>query len=290
MHPDLFTLPGTATTITSYGFLVGLALLLGWLLSLAWAKADKLPADMLGTAYVLSAAFGVLGARGLWLVQHPDAWEGPASLVQLANGDLSAGGGLVLGVAVSLLFCLRRGIPFFAWADCAAPTFLLGVALDRVGAFLAGTKGGIYVDPAFPLGVRFPAGSPVYAFQVRTMGPLHLDPELSLPVHPVQLYTAGVAVLGFGLALWLRSRRRASGVVAAFVLGWYGLVRMVVEDAFRTDPSPILAGRVTLGQASAAVLAVVAFALAASRLRLAASSPKRARQWEGGPWSDNLDP
>ena len=60
MHPILFNVG--ETPIHAYGFLIAVALILGWVISLRLARADKLPADLLGTAYVLSVGAGLLGA------------------------------------------------------------------------------------------------------------------------------------------------------------------------------------------------------------------------------------
>ncbi|MGB1699100.1 MAG: prolipoprotein diacylglyceryl transferase [Nannocystaceae bacterium] len=285
MNPELLTIPGTEIVIPSYGFLVGVGLALGWLSSLRRAQADRLPADDLGTAYVLSVVFGTFGARALWLLQHPDKIEGLASFVQLTAGTFATGGGLVLGVTASVVFCARRGIPFYAWADCAAPAVMLALALERVGALMAGTGFGNLIDAASPLAVRFPADSPVYAYQRSALEGLHLEETVSLPVHPVQLY--GAAALGFAVlvcAVW-RSRRAFSGQIACFALGAFASIRMLLEDPFRADRSPEVFGPVRLGQASAVAIILVAAAIYLRRRGQARTSPGSLRQWEGGRWS-----
>jgi len=46
MHPVLFTIPGLESDVQAYGLLMGLALLVGWWLTLRFARADRLPAGL----------------------------------------------------------------------------------------------------------------------------------------------------------------------------------------------------------------------------------------------------
>lgn len=285
MRPELLTIPGVDWVVPSYGFLVGLGLVLGWLSSLRRARADRLPYEELGTAYVLTVVFATFGARGLWLLQHPDQMTSMASLFQLTAGTFATGGGLALGVGVSLVFCARRGIPFYAWADCAVPAVLLALALERFGAFMAGTGFGNLIDPASPLAVRFPADSPVYAFQRAALDGLHLEAHASLAVHPVQLYGAAAFGLAAATCVLLRKRRRFSGQIACFALAGFAVIRMVLEDPFRADRSPEVFGPVRLGQVSALLLIVVAVGIYRRRARQFAAAPAAVRQWEGGRWT-----
>ena len=190
-----------------------------------------------------------------------------------------------MGVCASLVFCARRGVPFFAWADCAAPAALLALALERVGAFLAGTGFGNLIDPAHPLGVRFPAGSPVYAFQAVALEGLHLEQDASLAVHPVQLYGAVAFFCAAGVCAVWRSHRRFSGQIACFALTAFVAVRMLLEDPFRADRSPEVLGPVRLGHATAAVFIAIAAIIYLRRARLERTHPGSLRRFEGGRWS-----
>jgi prolipoprotein diacylglyceryltransferase len=111
MHPVLFSLGDTP--ISAYGFLIAVALILGWVLSLKFARDDKLPADLLGTNYVVSVAAGLLGGRAMWLTQNRDGtvaeWIG--ELIVLEAGGLSGFGGVLVGLIVTGLLCQNKKIP-----------------------------------------------------------------------------------------------------------------------------------------------------------------------------------
>lgn len=287
MHPTLFEIPGLETGVQSYGVCVGLALVVGWVLALRLARADRLPADRLGTAYVLSVGVGLFGARAVFLAQHPDRIEGIDSFVQLQAGGLAAGAGILISAAVSALYCARRGIPFWAWADAAAPAMVFGLALERLGAFLAGADFGILAgaggDPWWA--VSFPAESPAWTYQRNTVTGLRIPTDRSLPVHPVQLYGASAALVGVALAAALRRRRTFSGQVATFLLAFHVVARLAFEDPFRAAASPESLAAMPVRHLGAAAIVVAALVLYLTRRARARAEPGRLEQWKGGPWT-----
>ena len=289
MHPVLFSL--RETPIHAYGFLIAVALIIGWVTSLKFARDDKLPADQLGTNYVLSVAAGLVGGRAMWLAQNRDGTPSEllGQMIQLEAGGLSGFGGVLVGLLVTVLLCQSKKVPSWAWLDCAAPAFLLGVLLERVAAFLSGTDFGHYVDPSFFMSVQYPAGSPVFEIQRRDLTGLRIGTEQSLTVHPSQLYAAAAAAVGLVIALVIRSRRQYSGQVALFVLGFYGIVRYVIEDPFRYDATPEVLGPISLAQATGAVLVAMVISAHVSRLRKLADDPSSMVQWTGGPWTPGAE-
>lgn len=289
MHPVLFSIGDVP--IHAYGFLIAVALIVGWVTSLKFARDDKLPADQLGTNYVISVAAGLLGGRAMWLMQNRDGTlsELLGAMIQLEAGGLSGFGGVLVGLIVTGLLCQRIKVPTWAWLDCVAPAFLLGVVLERVAAFLSGTDFGHYVDPSFFLAVNFPAESMVYEIQRRDLTGLRMGTEQSLPVHPSQLYAASAAAVGALLSFVIRSRRRYSGQVALFAIGYYGIVRYVIEDPFRYDATPEMLGPLSLGQITAIVLVAIVVAAHVSRSNKLAEDPAGMVQWMGGPWTPGVE-
>jgi phosphatidylglycerol---prolipoprotein diacylglyceryl transferase len=287
MHPVLFSLG--ETPIHAYGFLIAVALILGWILSLQLARADKLPADQLGTGYVVAVGGGLLAARAMWLFSNREQFDGVASLIQLQAGGLSGFGGVLTGLIIAGVYCQNKKIPPWAWLDCVAPAFLLGVVLERVGAFLAGADFGVYVDPDCFLAVQFPVDSPVYDVHRRDLTGLRIPADRSLTVHPSQLYAAAAAALGVGLSFLIRARRSYSGQVALFGIGFYAAVRYLIEDPFRYDVTPELAGPVTLGHVTGVVVIAVVIGVHFVRRSKLADAPASVIQWTGGPWTPGAE-
>ncbi len=291
MHPVLFTVPGLDWEVQAYGFFLGLALILGWTVALRLAHADRLPAQILGTSYVLGAAVGVFGARAGWLFQHTERFESWQSLVQLQPGGMAPFAGIVLGLTVTAMHAQRRGkCPPMPWFDCIAPAYALGVGLERIGAFLAGSSFGTYVGPGFPLGVTYPRDSLAFAWhRSHLQDLLSADAASSLAVHPAPVYGLGLAAVGLGVCVWLRKRRTFSGqVFLGFAIYWL-LARTVIEDWFRADHEAGVFGPLAAGQLSALVL--VAVLIPVYRAWAAKGETDRAAvvHWKGGPWTPTDD-
>ena len=285
MRPVLFEFSSLGLSLRSYELCLAFGLLLGWVLSLARAKQDKLPTETMGVAYLVTALSGVLGARGLWLVQHPDHFAGPLSLLQLQAGEMALFGALLAGGIASAAYVSRQGVPPAAWFDCLGPALLVGLALEGIGAFLAGTDFGLY-SPELAWGVRFPPASPAHAFQRATLDGVIAPTSSALAVHPTQLYGVALAVVGLFLAHRLKMRRGFSGQIAAFCFAWFALARMVVQEMFTARRNSIeVMGLDIIVVAGLFFVLVAGFGYRQMSLRAARDpKPDAYRLWLGGPW------
>lgn len=258
MRPILFEIPGLGWPLQSYGVAMGGALLVAWAVALRQARRDGLPSEALGMIFVFAAFAGIVGARGVWLLQHPSAG---GSLFNLAAGGLSIAGGVLAAILVSAIGCARQGISTLAWLDAVAPGFAAGLTIEALGAYLAGAEFGRYVAPGdfgYALSVSFPAGTPVHDYHQHLMAGLPtFTAEVSAPVHPVQLYAAAMGIVILAIAVLVRRRRRYVGQVTLAVLAAFVVARLVIEDPLRFDASPQISGFLRLGHVSAGGLLLV---------------------------------
>ncbi|MCA9656007.1 MAG: prolipoprotein diacylglyceryl transferase [Myxococcales bacterium] len=278
MHPVLVGLP-------SYGLMLALALLLGWSVMQSLGRRDHLPPGRMSTAYVLGAGFGLFGARLGWILSRPNDQAAQAELVAIHGDELAPFLGLMMGAVVSGLYLARRRIPIAAGYDVAAPALAAVAIVERLGALLAGTGYG-RVAPELPWAIQFPAGSPAFLDHQRNLeGLLPVGAEHSLPVHPTQIYGMLLAGVTLAVALWLRKHRSFSGQVVLGTGIAHLVGRALIEDWFRADAGPAMAGPLSSGQLSAVVLIVALGVVMWARARLSARSPAAYRPWEGGRWS-----
>jgi phosphatidylglycerol:prolipoprotein diacylglycerol transferase len=288
MSPVLFTVPGSDWEVSSYGFFLGLALVVGWILSLALAGRDRLPTDRLGTSYVVAVAFGLLAGRGAWLLQHPEDWTGFASLIAVttpSQGGLVPFVAIAAGLVVAAMHVQRMRVPVLAWFDAVAPAIALGLALERIGALLAGLGHGRYA-PDFALAIRFPIDSPAFVEQRRTLANLlPVGAVESLPVYPTQIVAALVGLVALAVGLQLRKHRRFGGQVFLAVAMVLVLGRNFVEEPLRADRAEASVGPASNGQAGAVLLLLGLVALYRTYAQRAVAGEPGARPWEGGKWS-----
>lgn len=148
--------------------------------------------------------------------------------------------GALLAVVVALLLLRwrwrsrRPRVSTAVLADALAPSVAIGAALVRLGCLAYGCCFG---TPAqVPWVVRFPAHSPAWNAHVAAgwIGP---RAEMSLPVHPLQIYFILLSLASGALALWLRMRKACAGESALAFLAADGLGKWALES-LRHDPLP----------------------------------------------------
>lgn len=224
MQPVLaFAVGGMSVAITSYRLMFFAAALatFGIGLLVAWHRGAA-PGHV---AICLAAAALVapIGAR-LWdaATKWPAYAADPSLLTSTSLHGMSLYGGLFSAAAVAAVASRPLGLNLARLADSVAPALGVGIALMRVGCFLAGCCFGKTTD--LPWGVTFPAGSDAHVYQMLNDGHLFslAGPK---PVHPTQLYELLAALIAVGIAAVLIRRRAPDGVPFLAAIAWY--------DAFR---------------------------------------------------------
>lgn len=253
MKPALFNFPH----ISSYSVLLLAAFLFSWMLARRRTERFGIRGSDLDNICLILPLAGLFGARLFARLFYEKAPFIEA--IQFWKGDgLVFYGGFVVCLAAIIVYGLVRRISLIHLADCMAPSLMLGLALGRVGCFLAGCCwGDLCVDrnqlaqipnqvtveqvqtvPAvsqsgWPLAVTFPMKSAAARQQVM-LGLIPESAPRSLPVHPVQLYEAvGAALLAILLHVASRRRVGAGSTALAACLG-YAWLRFCTEY-FRAD-------------------------------------------------------
>jgi phosphatidylglycerol:prolipoprotein diacylglycerol transferase len=163
MHPLVFVFPDWlpllgGRPLYAYGVLFGFSLIAGWAFTARNARKAGIPPRVTTWALVLTCIGGILGARVLFLMVNPDAWQGPVSLLRLDSGGLVAYGGFLGGALLAATYVVLVGKrSFLDMADHAAPAIFLGVGLTRLGCTLFGCDYG--APSSGPLAMRFPMWS-----------------------------------------------------------------------------------------------------------------------------------
>ncbi len=223
------------------------------------------PYHALGVA-LWTMAGALAGARVFHLLQHLDETLADPAQIFDVTGATASWGAYLGGAAGLLLYCRRHRLSGLRYFDLVAPAIGLAIAIGRWACFLNGDDFGTMSDA--PWAVRFPHGSYPFSHQARALLISPLD-DLSLPVHPVQLYLSANGLALFFLATWYwRKHRDRPG--AAFCFFWlsYAITRFGLEF-FRADHDRFL-----LGLPSAQFLCLLIGAVAALGLwRVSESGP-----------------
>ena len=181
---------------------------------------------------------GVVGARGMYVVLHPQIIHSFSDIFRSWQGGNVFYGCILGGLTGSLLYWCRRPYPLWKMIDVAAPAVAIGAAVGRIGCFLNGCCDGAVCS--LPWGVQFPAGSHAWMRQMNA-GLISEGADWSLPVHPTQLYAAVAALAVLGVVLAYFPWRRRPGEVMAVLMITYSITRLPIE-ALRADEPVVIAG------------------------------------------------
>lgn len=283
MHKLLFTHP----LIGSYSACLLAGLLGGYLLARWLAARAAIQRSHIDNLALIISILSLFGARLFsWLFYAPPRTNLWRALWDPAGGMVFYGG-MIFGILAVVLYARLARLELSNLFDIFAPGLALGLALGRVGCFMAGCCwGDVCVDetqlstpanpslawqirtvPAistasFPLAVRFPEGAGAFEQHLR-LGFIDAHAQRSLPVHPVQLYESALALALCAFLVWrFRLRVWHGQIVCLFLLG-YSAIRFATEF-LRADNPPIYFG-LTLSQVISLLLAGLALIAWASR-------------------------
>ena len=264
MYPRLFELG--PVTVYTYGVLLAAAYLFGLKLAMVRAKARGLDANRvldLGIYIIISA---LVGAKLLLMITDFRAFTAnPRELLTLARSGGVFYGGLIMAVAVALIYIRRVGLPLWTTTDVFAPGIALGHVVGRFGCLFAGC---CYGRPTtLPWGITFT--DPFAAANVGT--------PLGTPLHPTQLYEAGAELLILGILLSTERKGRAfAGRTFWLYMLLYAISRFIIEF-FRGDERGSV-GIFSTSQFISIILAPLAIVMLVWLARTVTPEPKRARK------------
>ena len=197
-----------------YGALTALALIAGLAAAVHFARRLGINPNKIWSLCLIGILTTLVGARLLLVLSNLAAFRAhPVWLLGLTNihSQWVIALSFVAGLGAAVLYALAEGIPVLAALDCLAPAAAVAVAINRVGAFLAGLDYGLPTTK--PWAVTY--NSLTAAFWYRT--------PLGIALHPVQLYEAAASLGILAVLVWRLPRRRQDGEMAGAWLFLYGL-------------------------------------------------------------------
>ncbi|MEO8586829.1 MAG: prolipoprotein diacylglyceryl transferase [Acidobacteriota bacterium] len=261
MHPELIHIGSFA--LPSYGVMMALGFLAALWLLRKRAPGFGIEPDAASDIGIWLLLSGLVGAKLLLVIvewpHYVSSWDG---LKDLARAGGVFYGGLIGAVVGTAILLRKRRIPFFAFADSAAPSIALGQCLGRVGCLLAGCCWGRHCEQPWAITFFDPKAAE------------NVGVPLGVPLHPTQIYEA-VGTLILCILLVAFERRRYSGETFVRYLFGYAILRFTIE-IFRGDPRGSVFGAMSTSQFIAICLAVAAAGIWALRRRTA-PAPAAAR-------------
>ncbi len=216
----------------TYGLMVWVGLVVGYLALQADMNRRKLPGDPLNLILLIGIA-GLAGSKLYHLLERPAEFFAHPVKMFFSPSGFAWFGAFLGGLLVIVLFAVRHRIPLLTMLDACSPAAAIGYGIGRIGCLLSG-DGDYGIPTNLPWCMSFPKG---------------LVPTTEC-VHPTPIYEFLVAVAIF-LFLWREAKRSAAGArPAGWIVGEYfilsGIARFLVEF-IRINP------RVWLGLSNAQI-------------------------------------
>ena len=215
MHPILFEIG--PLTIHTYGAVVALAFLTGFLLLSAEARRKNFYPDKILDIELVILVFGMIGARILHVLVNFDFYaRNPLDILMIWRGGVAFYGGLIMAIAASWIFILKNRMPFLKTADFIIPYIALGHAIGRIGCFLNGCCFGKPAAAMWP-GVVFPNDG---VFR-----------------HPTQIYASCALLFIFVILKIAGEKPHADGSVFVLYLVLFGVQRFLIDFLRGDNPT-----------------------------------------------------
>ena len=240
--PACFTLFGRC--IYFYGVIIAVGFSLGITYCAKNAKRFGIREDDVYDLMLWLIPLSIIGARLYFVAFKLEYYLAhPGEIVEIWNWGLAIYGGVIAGVAVILLVCRHKKIPWQAMLDLIIFGLLIGQILGRWGNFMNREAFGSQTDIFCRMQLTAPDGS-------------------SICVHPTFLYESLWNLVGLiGLVIWeSRGGRRYDGQAALGYFFWYGLGRAWIEG-LRTDSLYIGGSNLRVSQLLSILLALASLAL-----------------------------
>jgi phosphatidylglycerol:prolipoprotein diacylglycerol transferase len=220
-------------TIRWYGVMMALAFLAGLWTATLRAKRVNVKSDTISDVTLWLLVGGIVGARFVYVTTYWNrefANQPFTEVFMVQHGGLVYYGGLIGATIAGLGYLAWKKLPVWKIADILAPSIALGSVFGRIGCLLNGCCYGYECD--LPWAIHFPADHETHG----------------APVHPTEIYDAGLNLILYVLLAWWFRRRKFDGQIFAAYLMIYAIFRSISEH-FRGDyPSDHIHNGITSAQ------------------------------------------
>ena len=200
--------------ISWYGLAVVSALGVALLVAQHEVRRRDLPLDALWGIGPWAIAGGLVGARGLHVIDNWSMYASdPQRIFAFHQGGLAIGGALLGGIVATIAVAPRHGVPLLSLADAAAPGIILGQAIGRLGCLVTGDALGR--ETGLPWGISY-------------LNPGSMAPDRATSYQPVFAYEALWDLAVFGVVWALRKRIDRPGSLFATYLALYAAGKFAI--------------------------------------------------------------
>lgn len=238
-----------------YGIIIASAVILALWLSIREGRRIGIPEDDFYDVLLWSLPIAVICARTYYVVfQWVYYSQHPGEIIAIWDGGIAIYGALIGGLITILWFCHVRHLNPWQFLDVLAPSVILAQAIGRWGNFMNQEAYGVITTKAHLMALHLPTW---------IVNQMYIGGAYRVPTY---LYESVGDLLGFIILISLRHRHHwlKQGEVLCGYLGWYAVVRMIVEG-MRTDS--LMLGQLRVSQWLSVIILVAVVIIVIYRRR-----------------------
>ncbi len=210
-----------------------------------WKTFTVWPHQRIGDIVTIAAITGILGARGLSMMEEGGFRDFLRNPGENFFSGLSIYGGLLLGIPSVILYAWRKKINILHMGDAGGVALMLAYAVGRLGCHVSGDGDWGIVNNAPKPGWLSWAPDWVWAYNYPNnvngwcspTGPgpdapvcsFAQTPYLIEPVFPTPIYEIIMSLMIVGFLLWLGKRLSAPGMLFGVFFILNGIERFLIE-------------------------------------------------------------
>lgn len=260
LDPQIVEVAGVE--ITWHGLFTALGVVAGVGVATYFARKQDYPEDMIYNVALFLVIGGIIGARGLYVIENWSDFENDVGdIFALNTGGISIYGALIGGTIGGWLYAYITKVPNLPrGADIAGLGAIIGMAVGRIGDIINGEH--FASDTSLPWGLVYTdPNSPSY---------IQFGPQ-ALPQHPAVAYELIGDLLIFGILLFVYFNVRRAGVTFFAYVFLYGLLRTLVSF-LRLDDT------VLWGLRTAQVIGIIAMPIGLAGMAYLLMNPPQAER------------
>jgi phosphatidylglycerol:prolipoprotein diacylglycerol transferase len=189
-------------------------------------KRGGLPLLRFYSVTVLICLMSFIGGRIFYEIRNYDHHFAFSLSDAIVRSGTESTGAYMGGIISAFLFLSWMRIDMLIAFDVYAPILALSQCIGRLGCLMSGCCFGKVTS--LPWAISFPKYSQAFSAQLEA-GMITGDSNMSLPVHPTQIYEMIFGITLFGILLWTGRRIFPKGYRMFFLLVCYAVFRFFIE-------------------------------------------------------------